>query len=291
MKPDAKDRVRTRPGRGTRRCGMHALRIAALVLITLLVWLPLVVTVSTSFKPKSDIATANPSIIPRGITFDNYMRLFRIMSFGTYMKNSLIVAVSTAAVSLLVSSLAAYSLVWLKFRGKKVFIGMTLFVYMFPQILLVIPLFLLCYQLGLLDTRFALVLTYLSFILPFGIWMLKNYFQTISSDLVDAALVDGCNYFQCMTKIVLPLALPAMATVLTFSFVLAWNEYMFANILISSDAVRTGSIGLQTLIGNHATDYGGLTAASVVMAVPVVVFFLIVQRYFREGLTLGGTSG
>lgn len=269
----------------------QAPRIAVLFFITAVVWLPIIVALFTSFKPRAEITSVNPSLVPREFTFDNYLRLFRVMDYWVYLKNSSIVAASTAAISLLVSSLAAYSLVWLKFKGKRLFLGMTLFAYMFPQILLVIPLFLLCHRLHLLDTRFALVLTYLSFVLPFGIWMQKNYFQSISSDLVDAALIDGCSYFKCMTRVILPLCLPAMATVLTFSFVLAWNEYMFANILISTDSVRTGSIGLQTLIGNNASDYGLLTAASVILAIPVVLFFLLVQRYFREGLTLDSLKG
>lgn len=292
MNSDIEPRLGRTPARRKRKAILgHAARITTLVVLTAVIWLPVIVSLFTSFKPRADIVSVQPSLIPDSFTLDNYVRLFRITNFGVYMTNSLVVASCTAAISLLVSSLAAYSLVWLKFRGKGVFVGMTLFVYMFPQILLVIPLFLLCFQLHLLDTRFALVLTYLSFVLPFGIWMQKNYFQTISRDLVDAALIDGCSYFQCMTRVILPLSLPAMATVVTFSFVLAWNEYMFANILISSDAKRTGSIGLQTLIGNNVTDYGLLTAASVIMAIPVLLLFLLVQRYFREGLTFGGVKG
>ncbi|MDI6830596.1 MAG: carbohydrate ABC transporter permease [Actinomycetota bacterium] len=269
----------------------HLARIAALVLVTALVWLPLVVTVSTSLRPRAEITTTEPSLIPGEFTLGNYSRLFRVMDYGACMKNSLVVAGCTAAICLLVSSLAAYSLVWLKFRGKRAFLALTLLAYTFPQILLVIPLFVMCFRLGLLDTRFALVLTYLSFVLPFGIWMHRNYFQTISGELVGAALTDGCGYLQCMVKVVLPISLPAMATVLTFSFVAAWNEYMFANILVSSDAARTASVGLQTLIGSHSTDYGMLTAASVVMALPVIIFFLLIQGYFREGLTMGSMKG
>ncbi|MEW6553702.1 MAG: carbohydrate ABC transporter permease [Actinomycetota bacterium] len=279
-------------GRGRRRAWLgHALRITVLVVVTAIVWLPLIVAVFTSFKPRAEIASASPSLIPDEFTLSNYFRLFRVMDYEVYLKNSLVVAGCTSVICLLVTSLAAYSLVWLRFRGKRMFLGMTLFVYMFPQILLVIPLFVMCFRLHLLDTRFALVLTYLSFVLPFGIWMQRNYFLSISSDLVDAALTDGCNYFQCMVKVIFPISLPAMATVLTFAFIAAWNEYMFANILISSDATRTASIGLQTLIGSHSTDYGLLTAASVIMAVPVIVFFLLIQRYFREGLAMGGVKG
>jgi multiple sugar transport system permease protein len=263
-------------------------KLMFLTVIALIIWLPILATIFTSFKLRSEIAVAIPTLLPQSFSLDNYERLFRVMRFDVYLWNSLLVASCTSAISLLASSLAAYALVWFKFRGKSLFQGFTLFVYLFPQILLAIPLFLMCYRLQLLDTKFALVLTYLAFILPFGIWMLKNYFESISGDLVDAALVDGCSYWQCLLRVVLPVCLPGMATVLTYSFILAWNEFMFANILISSNSNRTVSIGVQTLVSNHGTDFSLLTAAAVVMIIPTLIFFISVQRWFIEGLTLGG---
>jgi multiple sugar transport system permease protein len=130
----------------------------------------------------------------------------------------------------------------------------------------------------------------LSFILPFGIWLLRNYFQTIPKDLVEAALIDGCNHCQCLIHVVLPICLPVMATVLTYSFVLGWNEYLFANILIKTDSIRTVAIGVQTLVGSHGTDYGLLTAAAVVMIIPVIIMFIFVQRLFIDGLAMGSVK-
>jgi len=278
-----KARVRKRGVKSMKYAG----KFMALAAIAFIVWLPIIVAVVTSFKTRSEIVTAVPSLLPESLNWNNYVRLFRVMKFGDYLMNSALVAGFTAVISLFVSSLAAYALVWLEFRGKNAFIALNLFVYIFPQILLAIPLFLMCYGLGLLDTRFALVLTYMSFILPFGIWMLKNYFQTISRELVEAALIDGCNYFQCLIHVVLPVCLPVLATVLTYSFVLGWNEYMYANILIKSDSMRTVAIGVQTLVGNHGADFGLLTAAAVVMIIPVIIFFIAVQRLFVGGLTMG----
>lgn len=265
-------------------------KLLVLTAMALVVWLPLIVAVLTSFKSRAEIVTAIPRLLPESLNLDNYVRLFKVMKFGEYMINSLVVAGSTAIISLIVSSLAAYALVWFEFRGKKAFIALNLLVYIFPQILLAIPLFLMCYELGLLDTRFALVLTYMSFILPFGIWMLKNYFQTISRELVEAALIDGCSYLQCLLRVVLPVCLPVLATVLTYSFVLGWNEYMYANILIKSNSMRTVAIGVQTLVGTHGADFGLLTAAAVVMIIPVVIFFIAVQRLFIDGLTTGSVK-
>lgn len=268
----------------------YAGKFLALAAIAFIVWLPIIVVAVTSFKTRAEIVTAVPSLLPESLNWDNYVRLFRVMKFGNYLVNSVIVAGFTAVISLFVSSLAAYALVWLEFRGKNAFVALNLFVYIFPQILLAIPLFLMCYELGLLDTRFALVLTYMSFILPFGIWMLKNYFQTISRELVEAARIDGCNYFQCLIHVVLPVCLPVLATVLTYSFVLGWNEYMYANILIKSNSMRTVAIGVQTLVGTHGADFGLLTAAAVVMIIPVIIFFFTVQRLFIEGLTMGSVK-
>lgn len=265
----------------------HIFRIIFLGIITFIIWIPIIVTIFTSFKARSEIVTLTPSLFPRKFTFDNYIKLFNILDFKIYLRNSLIVATLTASISLFISSLAAYAIVWIRFRGKRAILNSILFVYMFPQILLSIPLFLMCHKLNLLDNKFVLVLIYLSFILPFAIWTLKGYFEAIPSELVDAGLIDGCNYFKCLTKIVLPVSLPAITTVSIYSFVLAWNEYLFANTLISSNSSRTISIGVQTLIGSHGTDFGLLTAASVIMIIPVILFFVLVQKYFMDGLTEG----
>jgi multiple sugar transport system permease protein len=265
-------------------------KFLVLLFFSMIIWLPIIVVVFTSFKYRSEIFTLNPSIFPKTLNFDNYTRLLKLTDFGLYLKNSLLVAGFTSGISLLVSSLAAYALVWMEFKGKQGFIGLILIGYIFPQILLVIPLFLMCFNLHLLDTKLALVLTYLSFILPFAVWTLRNYFLSISSDLVDAGLIDGCNYFQCLVRVVLPVCLPVMATVLTYSFVLAWDEYMFANILIQSDVNRTVAIGVQAIVGSHATDYGLLTAASVLMILPVIIFFILVQRLFIDNLMMGSVK-
>lgn len=265
-------------------------KLILMVVVALVIWIPILVTFFTSFKMRSEIATLVPALLPETFCLDNYERLFRVMNFDVYLRNSLIVASVTSIISLLASSLAAYSLVWLKFRNQNIFQGFTLVVYLFPQILLVIPLYLMCYHLNLLDTAFALILTYLAFILPFGIWMLKNYFQSISKDLVDAARVDGCKDWQCLLRVVLPVCLPGLATVMTYSFIMAWNEFMFANILISSNSSRTVAVGVQALIGNHGTDFSLLTAAAIMMIIPTLIFFVLIQKWFIEGLTLGGVQ-
>lgn len=229
------------------------------------------VTILTSFKPSEEIITTTSKLIPQNFTLKNYINLFNAREFTAYLKNSTIVASFTAICSMNISSLAACAIVWMKCPGKKIVVRTILFTYMFPSILLVILLFILCYQMGLIDQKFGLVLTHLSFSVPFEIWMLKAYFESIPKELIEAALIDGCSYFKCLIKVILPVSLPAITTVGIYSFILGWSEYFFANTLITSNGNRTIAVGLQTLIGYHRLDFGLLTVTSVIMVVPVLL--------------------
>lgn len=270
--------------------GLNIMRLTILIIITFILFFPMFVTIFTSFKPPEEIITTTPKLLPQNFTLRNYRNLFSAREFITYLKNSTVVASFTAITSMIISSLAACAIVWMKFPGKRIVVRSILFTYMFPSILLVIPLFILCYQMGLIDQKFGLVLTYLSFSVPFGIWMLKSYFESIPKELIEVALIDGCSYFKCLTHVVLPISLPAITTVGIYSFILGWSEYLFANTLIISDSKRTVAIGLQTLIGYHRMDFGILTAASVIMVVPVLILFISVQKYFIKGLTVGSVK-
>ncbi len=267
-----------------------AIRLVLLMILTYVLLFPMTVALFTSLKPPGEVITATPSLLPHDFTLQNYRVLFSLREFPRYLLNSFLVSCYTALISILVSSLAAYALVWMNFTGKRTIVKAIFFTYMFPQILLVLPLFLMCYELNLIDTKMALVLTYLSFSLPFCVWMLKSFFESIPEELVEAAMLDGCTYLQCLFKVVLPVSIPAVTAVLVFSFVLGWSEYLFANTLIISDTNRTIAIGLQTLIGYYRVDYGLLTAASIVMTLPVLLFFVTVQKYFIQGLVVGSVK-
>ncbi len=262
----------------------------ALILISFIFAFPVVIAFFTSLKPPGEVFTDKPSILPIVWTSQNYADLFSIREFPNYLFNSFIVAGFTSMVTLIIASLAACSFVWIKFPGKRIIIRLILFTYMFPGILLTIPLYLMCHRLGLLDTKTSLVLTYLSISLPFSIWMLKSFFETIPVEMIDAALLDGCNHLTCLVKVILPVSLPGIMAVMIFSFIIGWSEYLFANTLIVSDTNRTIAIGLQTLLGYYRTDYGLLTAACIVMMLPVLVFFLAVQKYFIRGLMVGAVK-
>lgn len=266
------------------------LHFCILCIVTFIIIFPLVITFFTSLKPPGEVITATPTLLPHDFTLVNYIKLFKVRAFPRYLLNSFTVASFTAFLSLLISSLGACAMVWMKFPGKKLVIKSVLAAYMFPQILLIIPLFIMCYRLNLIDTKLSLVLTYLSFSLPFSIWMLKTFFESIPNELMEASLIDGCSYGQALYKIIFPIALPGIATVVIFSFVLGWSEYLFAANLIATEANRTIAVGLQTLLGYYRTDYALLTAASITMSLPVFCLFVAVQKYFIKGLTIGAVK-
>lgn len=267
--------------------GKAAIQFILLCALTSIVVFPLAITALTSLKPPGEVISATPTLFPETPTLENYTRLFAVRNFPRYLLNSLLVASLTALLSLLFSALGACAIVWTRFPGRKTIVKGILAAYMFPQILLIIPLFVMCYRLGLIDSRMGLVLAYLSFSLPFSVWTLKTYFESIPSELIQAALIDGCSYWQALTRIILPAALPGITTVFIFAFVLGWSEYLFAANLINTEANRTVAVGLQTLLGYYRTDYALLTAAAVVMSMPVLGLFILVQKYFISGLTMG----
>ncbi len=258
-----------------------------LIGITLVLFFPVILTVLTSLKPMQEIITASPQLLPQHPTLENYLALFSLRQFHGYLLNSLLVAGLTAVIGTFIASVASYALVWQKFPGKKTIVRSIFLTYMFPEIIMVIPLFIMCYEMNLIDSRLGLVLVYLSFSLPFSIWLFKLFFESIPNNLIEASMLDGCNDLQRLWRIVLPLSRPVVTTVFVLCFVLGWNEYLYANTLISSDSNRTIAVGLQTLIGYHQVNYGLLTAAGVVMILPVLILFMVVQKYIVRDLSFG----
>jgi ABC-type glycerol-3-phosphate transport system permease component len=265
------------------------LRISALCVLTLVIIFPLMVTLFTSLKPAGEVITAEPTLLPSHITFHNYVALFQVRSFPRYLANSALVGGLTSLITLIIASLAAFALVWLKFPGKRVIGRSILFTYMFPQILLVIPLFYICFRLNLIDNKLGLVFTYLAISLPFGTWLLKSYFESISDNLIESALLDGCSYLRSLFSIVIPISIPGVAVVGILSFIQGWSEYLFASTLLTTDANRTIALGLQTLLGFNRVDYALFTAAGVVMVLPVVILYISIQKYLMGNLAIGNS--
>lgn len=259
-------------------------------IVTVVVLFPLVLAILTSLKPAQEITTATPSLFPQNITFSNYIQLFSLKNFRGYLGNSLLVAGMTSLLCIAFASMATYALVWMKMPGKRAISRALFAAYMFPAILSAIPIFMVCYEMNLIDNRFILVLVYLSFDLPFSIWLLKSSVESIPNGLMEAARLDGCNDWQCLWKIVFPLSLPFVLTAAALSFVLSWNEYLLASTLMTTDATRTLAVGVQAMRSYYHTDYGLLTAAGIVMLIPVMAAFLLAHRYLLQGFSVGGNK-
>jgi multiple sugar transport system permease protein len=271
--------------------------------VSLYVLAPFAWLVLTSFLPEREALTVPIQWVPRQITLDNYATFFNPSGTRAVvgsraaeqtlpsMGNSLIAAMGTASLNVVLGTLAGYSLARIRFRGSRKLLLAYVGSRMVPGIALIVPLYLTIKTYGLLDSLAALVITYLTFTLPFTIWLLKNYFQSIPRDLEEAALADGCTWGQMVVKVLLPVAAPGLVAAAMFAFMTAWNDYLFAVILTSSINSKT----LPVVVAGFATDVTTertLMAASGVLAViPPLVLAFAFQRLIVQGLTSGAVKG
>ena len=244
----------------------------------------------TSVKPNAEIY-ANPLIYwPREFTWATYEKLFGYFDFLKYMKNSLIVAVCTMILSLFVSTLAAYAFSRYNFPGRKVLMAVFLSNNMFPTVLLMIPLYSIMRQLGLLYTPGGLVLAYTTFTIPFSVWLIQGFIRDVPFSLEEAALVDGCNRVRAFLKIFLPVLTPCLLAAGVYMFMQAWNEYTLAS-MFTNPATRTIPVALNSLIGQLGVEWDMLCAGGTVSVIPVCVMFFFAQKRLVAGLTAGAVKG
>jgi multiple sugar transport system permease protein len=260
-------------------------------LVTLFAVFPLVWTLLTSFKRESDIVTESMQYVPRTLTFDNYVTLWQRSGFPRLMTNSAVVTALTVVICMTFGALAAYSISRYRFRGRSLLMVFYLVIRMFPFVLLLVPIFVMLRELNLLDTRTGLALAYTAFLLPVAVWMLKGFFDAIPAELEDASRVDGSTRIGALIRIVLPLAAPGLIATAVFVAIAAWNEFLFALLLTSSQGSRTWPVGLQLMVGEFQLPWGLLSAGGMISIVPIVVFFALVQRSLVRGLTAGGLKG
>ena len=265
----------------------------SLVFILFIILFPFIIMLSTSLKGAKEAIQYPPTIIPRNITFEHYRDIFnpKIFPFLNYFKNSLLVAVFTAIISVAAGIFGGYSLSKLNFMGKTVINDSFYTVYMFSGILLVVPLFRIMSKLGLHDTKTALVITLVVQTLPTSIYMLKSYFDTIPKDLEEAGMIDGLNRIQVIFKIIIPLSLAGIASVFIYCFMIAWNDYLFAVVFISSPEYFTLPIGLNALFNTPDYIWGRMMAASLVTALPVVIMYAVSEKFIRGNMVAGGVKG
>ncbi len=273
----------------------HARRTALLYggggVLFLVAAFPLLWMLSTSFKPSGEVFATPPVLVPRHATLENFVRLFRESNFLTYFENSLVVSLATVVLALAVSTAGAYGLTRFRFPGREKVAGLILLTYMFAPIMIVIPFYILVKQVGLVNTHLALVLSYTTFCLPFCLWLLRAFFESIPLELEEAALVDGAGRGRAVLHVVLPLALPGMIATGIFTFILAWNDFLFALVLITSDELKTLPVGVQDLFNATIVDWGMIMAAGVMITIPTIGFFAGVQRYLIQGWGAGGVTG
>ena len=252
---------------------------------------PLVWTFMTSLKLEEDIVTQTLQYLPRHLTWQNYVTLWRQSGFPVLVANSVVVTSMTGLICLTIGTLAAYSFSRYRFRGRGKLLIFYLVIRMFPVVLMIIPLFVMLRNLGLLDSRFGLALAYTAFLLPLCIWMLKGFFDAIPPELEDAARIDGCTRLGALFRIVLPLARSGLVTTAVFIAISAWNEFLFALMLTTSQGSRTWPVGLQLMVGEFQLPWGPLSAGGIISIVPIVLFFALVQQSLIRGLTSGAVKG
>ena len=252
---------------------------------------PLFWMLSTSLKPSAEIFATPPRLVPAHPTLENFVRLFSDTSFLTFFRNSALVSLATVALTLSVSAPGAYGLTRFSFAGREKVAGLILTTYMFAPVMIIIPFYILVKQLGIVNTRLALVLSYTTFCLPFCLWLLRAFFESIPLELEEAALVDGAGRGRAVWHVVLPLALPGLIAAAIFTFILAYNDFLFALVLITSEELKTLPVGVNDLFNATIVDWGMIMAAGVMITVPAVLFFAAVQRYLVQGWGAGGVKG
>lgn len=271
--------------------GSMPLALLTAALLVIFCGFPFAWMISTAFKESHEIFATPPTLIPRMWTLDNLQRLFAETRALTYFRNSIVVSLSTVAMTIAVATPAAYSLTRFRFRGREQIAGAVLFTYMFAPIMIIIPFYVMMRFLGLTNTHFGLVLAYTAFCLPFGLWMLRTFFQSIPLDIEQAAMIDGANRLQTVLYVVLPLAVPGVAATCIFTFILTWNDYIFARILISADELKTLPVGIADLYNASVVDWGMIMASGLLVLTPVMGVFFIIQKYMVAGLGAGALKG
>jgi N,N'-diacetylchitobiose transport system permease protein len=273
--------------RQARRLGYD---LVGVVVFALMIF-PVYWMVSTAFKPGRDILRFDPKLVPSPFTLANFSDAISRPFFWTSVQSSLIVVLTVVAVSLLLAFTAAVSVARFGFRGRRAFLVMILVVQMVPLTALVIPIFLLMDGLGAVDTLASVIVTYLAFIVPFMVWTLRGFVANIPVELEEAAMIDGCTRAGAFMRVVFPLCAPGLVATAIFAFIQSWNDYIIAYVLLRSPDHQTLTVWLASFTTNRGTDWGPLMAAATLTSVPVVTFFLLVQRYVTSGLTAGAVKG
>ncbi|MFN8517964.1 MAG: carbohydrate ABC transporter permease [Chloroflexota bacterium] len=271
-----------------KRLAIHVgLIIAALIAV-----FPVIRVFGTALRPGNNLLNPTLEIIPKGATLDAFHHVLFETNLPNWLFNSLVITLGTAAVGLILAATSAYAFSRYKFRGRSLGLTFLFATQLIPGIMLLVPIFLLAAQLKLTGTYQGLVIAYSVTAIPFSIWILKGYYDTVPVDLEEAALIDGCSEFQAFRKVLLPLSVPALAIVFLFNFLAAWGEYFTARVLIGGkEELLTWPLGIQRFQQQFQTQWADLSASAIIVSVPIVILFVYVSKYLVSGLTLGGVKG
>jgi multiple sugar transport system permease protein len=260
--------------------------------IVLVVIFPLIWMVLTSVKPQTELFRIPATFWPQSLTFEHYATLFADTPFLKYMRNSIIVSVSTTLIVLVVAVIGAYSLTRFAYRGREKLAVLVLFTYLLPSVVLVLPLYLAMVKAGIANSLLSLVIADTTFSLPYALWLLRSFMTSLPVDLESAALIDGASRLGAFIDIVLPQALPGVISTALFTFILAWNEYFYALILVNTDEARPLTTGVITmLVSSFNIEWSLLMAAAVAMSLPLIVIFIFLQGYLVRGFAGTGVKG
>lgn len=265
--------------------------VVVLVFFLLIILLPFYWMVVTSFKPNTDLAAYPPSLWPHTWTLAHYHEAFGKYNFGIYLRNSVVVSLTSTFLVLVLASMAGFAVARLPVRGKVPLLIALLVISLFPAISIISPLYMLLQRLGWLNSYQALIVPYTAFNLPFAIWILRNYFLQIPKALFEASRVDGAGVFQTFYRIFLPLTTPGLFTAAVFTFVATWTEFFMALTFNSSDAMRTVPVGIALFSGEFSVPYGTIFAGSVVSILPIIVLTITFRKWIVSGLTQGAVKG
>ncbi len=274
-------------------------RHLGLALYNLVVWtlvlaiaFPLFWMLSTALKPNQETFALPPTLLPVHPTLEQFQRLLTETPFATYFLNSVIVGLCTTVLVVVIGVLGAYGLVRFRFPGRELIAHLVLFTYLLPAVLLLLPLYLIISRLGLANSLAGLVIAYTTFALPFALWLLRSFIAAIPIDLEDAAMIDGASRMRAFLEVVIPQALPGIISTALFTFILSWNEYLYALVFINVDSSKTLPPGVLTMLNqNQNVEWALLMAASVLMSVPVLLVFAFLQSHLTRGFGAGAVKG
>lgn len=261
-----------------------------LIILSIIAFFPLLWIILSSLKTSSDLSANPTKFLPTVFTLENFRHVIFDLGFSRNMSNSFVVAIITTIIAIIISSMAAYGIVRFFPKIGSMMSKALVTTYMFPPILLAVPYSLVMAKMGFMNTRAGLVIVYLSFSVPYAVWMLVGFFKTVPIGIEEAARVDGANKLQIFVKVVLPLVMPGIVATAIYTFINAWNEFLYALILMNSSEKMSVSVALKSLQGAEILDWGDMMAASVLVVIPSVVFFMFIQKKIAGGMTEGSVK-